>query len=76
MNNSLIRLTGQDGVVCKSPSWIPQSGSMTNVNSSIFSDVHIYYLQTNPEQSKYASELWQRIRRECGLLTNHLLNTG
>lgn len=27
-------------------------------------DVHIYYLQTNAEQSKYASELWQRIRRE------------
>ncbi|RTE70864.1 putative 21.2 kDa protein [Fusarium euwallaceae] len=27
-------------------------------------DLHIYYLQTNPEQSKYAHELWQRIRRE------------
>ncbi|KAH7131044.1 DOPA-like domain-containing protein [Dactylonectria macrodidyma] len=27
-------------------------------------DVHIYYLQSNAEQSKYAYELWQRIRRE------------
>ncbi|KAH7118538.1 DOPA-like domain-containing protein [Dactylonectria estremocensis] len=27
-------------------------------------DVHIYYLQSNAEQSKYAHELWQRIRRE------------
>ncbi|KAM5345940.1 hypothetical protein ACJ41O_011801 [Fusarium nematophilum] len=27
-------------------------------------DVHIYYLQTNEVQKKYASELWQRIRRE------------
>ncbi|KAF7563730.1 hypothetical protein G7046_g383 [Stylonectria norvegica] len=29
-----------------------------------FYDVHIYYLQSNAEQTKYASELWQRIRRE------------
>ena len=27
-------------------------------------DVHIYFLQTNPEQVKYAHELWQRIRHE------------
>ncbi|KAM0284358.1 hypothetical protein ACHAO9_009283 [Fusarium lateritium] len=27
-------------------------------------DVHIYYLQTNKEQTKYAKELWERIRRE------------
>ena len=27
-------------------------------------DVHVYYLQTNPVQSKYAQELWERIRRE------------
>ncbi|KAL1858359.1 hypothetical protein VTK73DRAFT_7813 [Phialemonium thermophilum] len=27
-------------------------------------DVHIYYLQNNPEQTKYAHELWERIRRE------------
>ncbi|KAI5461950.1 DOPA-like domain-containing protein [Mariannaea sp. PMI_226] len=27
-------------------------------------DVHIYYLQSNEEQKKYAYELWQRIRRE------------
>ncbi|KAF4998975.1 hypothetical protein FGRMN_2774 [Fusarium graminum] len=27
-------------------------------------DVHIYYLQTNEKQTKYAKELWERIRRE------------
>lgn len=28
------------------------------------SDVHIYYLQSNESQTKYAQELWERIRRE------------
>jgi len=28
-------------------------------------DIHIYYFQKNPEQKKYARELWERIRREC-----------
>ncbi|KAF5542079.1 DOPA 4,5-dioxygenase [Fusarium napiforme] len=27
-------------------------------------DIHIYYLQTNETQTKYAKELWERIRRE------------
>ncbi|KAK2001241.1 dopa 4,5-dioxygenase [Colletotrichum falcatum] len=27
-------------------------------------DVHIYHFQSNPEQVKYAKELWERIRRE------------
>ncbi|GAO19273.1 uncharacterized protein UV8b_04971 [Ustilaginoidea virens] len=27
-------------------------------------DVHIYYFQWNAEQTKYARELWERIRRE------------
>ncbi|TAQ89438.1 hypothetical protein B7494_g2203 [Chlorociboria aeruginascens] len=27
-------------------------------------DVHIYHFQKNPEQSKFARELWERIRRE------------
>ncbi|KAK4190828.1 DOPA-like domain-containing protein [Podospora australis] len=27
-------------------------------------DVHIYYFQNNPEQTAYARELWERIRRE------------
>ncbi|KAG5981180.1 hypothetical protein E4U55_003213 [Claviceps digitariae] len=27
-------------------------------------DVHIYYFQHNAEQTKYARELWERIRRE------------
>ncbi|KAG8426739.1 hypothetical protein J3459_007872 [Metarhizium acridum] len=27
-------------------------------------DIHVYYLQQNPEQAKYARELWERIRRE------------
>jgi hypothetical protein len=31
------------------------------------SDIHIYYLQTNETQVKYAKELWERIRRECKL---------
>lgn len=30
-------------------------------------DVHVYYIQTNKEQAKYARELWERIRRECRL---------
>jgi hypothetical protein len=28
-------------------------------------DVHVYYFQANPEQSKYARDLYERIRREC-----------
>lgn len=28
------------------------------------SDVHVYYFQSNPEQAKYARELWERVRRE------------
>ncbi|KAK3316299.1 DOPA-like domain-containing protein [Apodospora peruviana] len=27
-------------------------------------DIHIYHFQSNPEQAKYARELWERIRRE------------
>ncbi|KAL7933886.1 DOPA-like domain-containing protein [Trichoderma chlorosporum] len=27
-------------------------------------DIHIYYFQTSKEQTKYARELWERIRRE------------
>ncbi|KAK0708310.1 DOPA-like domain-containing protein [Lasiosphaeris hirsuta] len=27
-------------------------------------DVHVYYFQSNAEQTKYARELWERIRRE------------
>lgn len=27
-------------------------------------DAHIYFMQGNPEQVKYATELWERIRRE------------
>ncbi|KAF6814213.1 DOPA-dioxygenase [Colletotrichum plurivorum] len=29
-----------------------------------FSDIHIYHFQNNPEQAKYAKDLWERIRRE------------
>lgn len=29
------------------------------------SDVHIYYYQTNKDQTEYAHQLWERIRREC-----------
>ncbi len=29
------------------------------------SDIHIYYFQQSKEQTKYARELWERIRREC-----------
>lgn len=27
-------------------------------------DVHIYYLQSDEEETKFANELWERIRRE------------
>ncbi|KAK2757320.1 hypothetical protein FQN54_004834 [Arachnomyces sp. PD_36] len=27
-------------------------------------DVHIYHFQNNPDQAKFAKELWERIRRE------------
>ncbi|MCJ1374379.1 hypothetical protein MMC20_005611 [Loxospora ochrophaea] len=27
-------------------------------------DVHVYYFQSNPEQTKFAHALWERIRRE------------
>lgn len=27
--------------------------------------VHIYFLQTEPEELKFATELWERMRREC-----------
>lgn len=27
-------------------------------------DIHIYYFQKNPEQKKFARDLWERIRRE------------
>ncbi|KAK3350084.1 DOPA-like domain-containing protein [Lasiosphaeria hispida] len=27
-------------------------------------DIHVYYFQSNAEQTKYARELWERIRRE------------
>lgn len=26
--------------------------------------MHVYYFQTNPDQARYARELWERIRRE------------
>jgi hypothetical protein len=28
-------------------------------------DVHIYFRQTEADEVKYATELWERIRREC-----------
>ena len=28
-------------------------------------DVHVYFLQTDPEETLFANELWERIRREC-----------
>jgi hypothetical protein len=27
--------------------------------------IHVYFLQSEPEESKFATELWERIRREC-----------
>ena len=38
---------------------------MVRIAIDTHSDVHIYYLQSNEEQTKYAKELWERIRREC-----------
>jgi len=28
-------------------------------------DVHIYFLQSDKDEVKFANELWERIRREC-----------
>jgi len=28
-------------------------------------DIHIYYMQEDAYQTKFANELWERIRREC-----------
>ena len=28
-------------------------------------DVHVYFLHTDPDQTKFAKELWERVRREC-----------
>ena len=36
-------------------------------------DVHIYYLQTNPEETKFATELHERIRREFPELRTYRL---
>lgn len=35
------------------------------------SDIHIYHYQQNSEQVKYASELYERIRRECKCVPRH-----
>lgn len=34
------------------------------------SDVHVYYMQANDIQTQFAIELWERIRRECKLLSS------
>lgn len=34
------------------------------------SDVHVYYMQANDIQAQFAMELWERIRRECKLLSS------
>lgn len=38
---------------------------MMRIALIVSSDVHIYHFQKNPEQAKFARELWERIRREC-----------
>lgn len=38
---------------------------MIRIALIVSSDVHIYHFQKNPEQAKFARELWERIRREC-----------
>lgn len=54
-----------DKVACKSDQINPWTARdmLTGI-----SDIHIYYLQTNETQTKYAKELWERIRRECELI--------
>jgi aromatic ring-cleaving dioxygenase len=33
--------------------------------------IHIYFLQSEPEELKFATELWERIRRECTHYFHH-----
>lgn len=44
------------------PSTKVKSADTSNPTNS---DIHVYYFQANPEQTKFAKELWERIRREC-----------
>ncbi|RAR13539.1 hypothetical protein DDE83_003139 [Stemphylium lycopersici] len=34
-------------------------------------DIHIYFLQTDEEETRFANELWERIRRECRTMPIH-----
>ncbi|QDS71767.1 hypothetical protein FKW77_009196 [Venturia effusa] len=52
----------------------PPTGKLSEAYSSFTSpitngerggfDIHVYFLQTDPEQVRFATELWERIRRE------------
>lgn len=51
----------QTGVL--SPSYEKFTSGISNGQRCGF-DVHIYFAQNNEEQTKFAKELWERIRRE------------
>jgi aromatic ring-cleaving dioxygenase len=42
----------------------PPTKRQTNTNTLLHSDIHIYYLQSNPSQTLFASQLHARIRHE------------
>lgn len=47
----------------KSEAYTQFTSPITNGKRGGF-DIHIYFLQTNAEETKFANELWERIRRE------------
>ncbi|KAK3045764.1 hypothetical protein LTS18_013594, partial [Coniosporium uncinatum] len=59
-----------DGKSFKNPPPTKRSAAYESFTSPITNgerggfDVHIYFLQSDPEQVKFAKELWERVRRE------------
>jgi hypothetical protein len=47
----------------KSEAYHAFTGPITNGTRGGF-DIHVYFLQTDADEVKYATELWERIRRE------------
>lgn len=47
----------------KSPQYTSFPSPITNGERGGF-DIHIYFLQIDPDQLKFATELWERVRRE------------
>jgi len=69
-SNTLFSEKGEDGKsfvnppAKKSSAYTSFVHPITNGRRGGF-DIHIYFLQTDMEEAKFAYELWERIRREC-----------